>query len=365
MSRLSFAAILLACVLLGQTPGHAQQAASEAVNIVTVDGVKLKGLFYPSAGKSAPTIIMLHPIGEGKTMKAPEWKSLAESLQKAGYSVMMFDFRGHGDSTFVDDKFWTYKPNMANVKLKDPKMKEEIDVKDYIKQGKAYLPILVNDIAAVRSYLDRRNDNNKDCNTSSIIVIGADAGATLGALWINSEWYRYKYTPDPKFPPAIELKKAANYTDCAGNDIIGAVFLTIQPDLEKRPVSITKLLQSSCKVHGMAAAFFCGEKDEKAHGFAKTLEKDLKLKTKKHDYIGAVPLKTNLTGIKLLQKGLGTDKAIVDYLALFADDRKVEPSVRDFPNTNYRWKMPNGSLPAREKKGENNLLFMDYGTFLP
>jgi len=194
---LSSVALLIAGILNGPSPVQAQEPAPEPVHIMTVDGVKLKAIFYPSAMKSAPTVIMLHSIGDGKSMKAPEWKSLAESLQKAKYSVIMFDFRGHGDSTSIDDPgpkgaFWTKLPNSALVKTKE---KDTIEVKDYIKSSSvpgAYLPVLVNDIAAVRAYLDRRNDEAKDCNTSSLIVIGAEGGATLGALWINAESYRYK-----------------------------------------------------------------------------------------------------------------------------------------------------------------------------
>ena len=219
MSRLSCAAfpplvtmLLLASVFSGETPAQGL-AEPELVNITTADGVKLKGAFYKSAKMTAaPTVIMLHPIGDGKSMQTKEWKSLAEALQKANYSVMMFDFRGHGDSTTIDKQnlFWAMQANVTNVKTKN---KAEIEVKDYIKQGGAYLPVLVNDIAAVRAYLDSRNDDIKDCNTSSIIVIGADAGATLGALWINSEWYRYKFTPDKMYPLAFEIKKASNYSD--------------------------------------------------------------------------------------------------------------------------------------------------------
>ena len=154
--------------------------APENVNITTVDGVKLKAIFYPSTMKGAPTVIMLHPIGDKLGMTAPEWKSLAEALQRANYSVMTFDFRGHGDSTTIDDKkiFWSHKAN-SNVKSKDP---EAIALKDYSKNGPAYYPVLVNDIAAVRAYLDRRNDDVKDCNTSSIIVIGADTGGRWARL---------------------------------------------------------------------------------------------------------------------------------------------------------------------------------------
>jgi alpha-beta hydrolase superfamily lysophospholipase len=373
MSRFSFLAnpffavsLFLAGVLLGQVSAHAQQLPGEAVNIVTVDGVKLKGTFYPSAAKDAPVVIMLHGIGEGKNMKAPAWEGLAKTLQSKSYAVMAFDFRGHGDSTTIDEPklFWSLKPNALSVRPKDPKEKETIDVKDYIKSGAAYLPVLVNDIAAVRAYLDRRSDTNKDCNTSSIIVLGAEAGATLGALWINAESYRYKFTPNPMFPTNPKLGKFDTRPE--GADIIGAVFLGIQPSLEKRPVRISALLQTSCKQQGMAAAFFYGKEDPKATTLAKSLEKELRVKgSKKHDFIGVVDLDTKLTGMNLLHKDLKTDTSIVDYLDGVVADRKVERADHDFPNTNYKWKTPFGVFPARLQKGEKNLVFDDYNKFMP
>jgi len=366
---LSSVALLIAGILNGPSPVRAQEPAPEPVHIMTVDGVKLKAIFYPSTMKSAPTVIMLHSIGDGKSMKAPEWKSLAESLQKAKYSVIMFDFRGHGDSTSIDDPgpkgaFWTKLPNSALVKTKE---KDTIEVKDYIKSSSvpgAYLPVLVNDIAAVRAYLDRRNDEAKDCNTSSLIVIGAEGGATLGALWINAESYRYKFTPHPMYPKNIKLGTFANSAE--GNDIIGAVFLTIQPSFEKRTVSVAGLLKNACKDRGMAAAFFCGKDDAKSRDFAKTLESKLKLKGKKHEFIGAVELNTNLTGVKLLQKSLGTDASIVKYLDSVVDDRKNERVDRDFSNSYYLWRGPGPALYlAKNMKGSKNLYFDDYNKFIP
>ena len=208
---------------------------------------------------------MLHPIGDGKSSKGQDWKNLAESLQKADYSVMMFDFRGHGESTTIDDPklFWNKKANNDYVKVKNKK-DETIDVKDYIKSGGAYLPILCNDIAAVRSYLDIRNDNSKDCNTSSLIVIGADGGATLGAIWMNSEWHRYKYSPPAMGVVGIGINPKYVESKPEGKDIIGAVFLTVQPTLEKRNVSLAGVLKIACKDNATAAAFFVGEDDTKA-----------------------------------------------------------------------------------------------------
>jgi hypothetical protein len=362
---LSSVALLITGILNGPAPVQAQEPAPEPVHILTVDGVKLKAVFYPSTMKSAPTVVMLHSIGDGKSMKAPEWKSLAESLQKAKYSVIMFDFRGHGDSTSIGDPslkgpFWSKLPNTL-VKTKE---RDTIEVKDYIKSGTvpgAYLPVLVNDIAAVRAYLDRRNDEAKDCNTSSLIVIGADSGATLGALWINAEYCRYKYTPPTGFMKA-QLSERAE-----GSDIIGAVFLTVQPTLEKRTVSVPALLKTSCKDRGMAAAFFYGKDDAKSKDFAKTLESKLKLKGKKHEYIGAVELNTNLTGMKLLQKGLGTETSIVKYLDSVVEDRKNERVDRDFSNSFYMWRVPIGGvlIPAKNRKTEKNLNFDDYNNFIP
>ena len=170
MSRLSWGAVVvlvLAGVLRGETTAAAQQPAPEPARIVTVDGVKLNAVFYPSPKKNSPTVIMLHPIGDGKNIKMPGWKALATTLQTAGYAVMMFDFRGHGDSTTIDDMqlFFNYPANRT-VKLRE---KDTIDFKDYKISASTYLPILVNDIAAVKAYLDRKNDK-EECNTANTIV---------------------------------------------------------------------------------------------------------------------------------------------------------------------------------------------------
>ena len=370
MSRFSFPTFLVfaAIAFLGggrlfESSASAQEA--ENVKIVTADGVRLHGVFYASAKKNAATVIMLHPIGDGKSSKPQDWKNLATHLQKEGYSVMMFDFRGHGESTTLEDAklFWSKLPNANNVKVKDRK-DETIDVKDYIKNGAAYFPILVNDIAAVRSYLDRRNDDTKDCNTSSLIVVGADNGATLGALWINAEWHRYRYSPPPN---VFVLNPKFLERNPEGKDIIGVVFLTPQLTFDKRSVSVSGLLKIACKDNATAAAFFCGEEDTKAKDIAVGLENKLKPKgSKKHDYIGAVKLKTNLTGIKLLQKGLKTDELISKYLDGVVDDRKNDRIERDFLTNYYLWKSPaTGVLtPAKNKKGEKNLNFDDYGRFI-
>lgn len=368
MSRMSFAAALLVFAAIG-APQYAQDPKPpepEGVNIFTADGIKLRGQFYPSTAKNAPTVIMLHSIGEKKSMKSKDWTDLAALLQKKNYAVMTFDFRGHGESTTIDDPMaFRSKPYNNSFKTQQ---KDALDVKDYIKYSKTYMPVLVNDIAAVRAFLDRRNDDSKDCNTSSIIVIAADNSAALAALWINSEWYRYRYTPNPMFPLKIpaHIRQGTFASKPEGNDIIGAVFLSVSPSLEGRGKT-EAMLRTACKQHGMAALFFSGKQDAKATAYAKNLEKALKDKNSdRHAFIGAYELPTELSGMKLLQRDLKTDELIVKYLDGVVEARRNDRIERDFANTYYLWKMGQFGpyISAKDKKGERTLNFDDYNKFI-
>src|SRR5262249_21373057 len=94
LSFLSFS--FPACVARAVDP--VKKEAFEKAKFFTADHVELMGRFYPSfKGKKAPSVICLHKIGSDSSKDG--WDKLAESLQKKGYAVLVFDFRGHGDST--------------------------------------------------------------------------------------------------------------------------------------------------------------------------------------------------------------------------------------------------------------------------
>jgi len=62
------------------------------VTFVSRDGVTLRGWYVPSVNRAA--IVLCHGVGENRTQMLLEAQGLAE----AGYGVLLFDSRGHGES---------------------------------------------------------------------------------------------------------------------------------------------------------------------------------------------------------------------------------------------------------------------------
>lgn len=64
---------------------------SQGVQMITADNVKLSGYYIPGRGAS---IVLCHEFGSNLGSLFP----LASAFNQAGYSVLLFDFRGHGAS---------------------------------------------------------------------------------------------------------------------------------------------------------------------------------------------------------------------------------------------------------------------------
>ncbi|MFN2232716.1 MAG: alpha/beta hydrolase [Anaerolineales bacterium] len=65
---------------------------AERVNFLSQDGLQLFGWFLK--GEKRPVVILLHRLGATSLSMSYQ----ARFLQKAGYNVLTFDFRAHGDS---------------------------------------------------------------------------------------------------------------------------------------------------------------------------------------------------------------------------------------------------------------------------
>ena len=73
----------------------------ESVEFRTPDKIILSGWFIKSvssmqyeAGRKKPVIIICHGLGANKS----DFTELSSYLSKSGYHVLLFDFRGHGES---------------------------------------------------------------------------------------------------------------------------------------------------------------------------------------------------------------------------------------------------------------------------
>ncbi|MFC1587303.1 alpha/beta fold hydrolase [Planctomycetota bacterium] len=88
-----------------RTPGDNRWGLEfEPVTLRTTDGHKISAWWLPSPG-AGRTIILCHGIGAYKS----DIIDFAPPLMKAGWNVMMFDFRGHGDSSGHTTSFGYYE----------------------------------------------------------------------------------------------------------------------------------------------------------------------------------------------------------------------------------------------------------------
>ena len=248
-------AVAAALTLSPPTPVYAQNAPAEET-FLTADGIQLHGLFHKSdkSPGNDPVVVLMYPPGKGNDMLKGDWKGLADRLTKEGYNVFRFDWRGHGKSFDIKDtaKFWTnpvtgqlpngtplWNMRYINGANKRP-VKDTFFVKDLTIPA-SYMPVYLNDLAAVRVHLDGKNDAG-EVNTSTIYLIGSESAATLGFIWLSAEWNRPSTYPTPNelgIAPRYEFVpqqlRILNF-DTGGSDIGGAIWLS-----PERPQSIPEV----------------------------------------------------------------------------------------------------------------------------
>jgi pimeloyl-ACP methyl ester carboxylesterase len=335
MRRLAFGrlgCILLAGLALMCWPQASRAAEPERVKFDTYDQVEIHGTYYPGdmASKS-PAALILHALGGSSREEG--WDNLAKELQKKHFAVLLFDFRGHGESTSIGTEFWRAAGNISLKGYRPGKLKDQISYKDF-----TTLPnwlSLVNDIQAAKRFLDRKNDSG-ECNSANVVVIGAESSAALGALWIATEWKHPRMLN--RFPPV-----PANRGEMEGQDIECAVWLSFSPHIAvDRARGFTvhpdSWLATPVVREKVPMCFLYGEQDTKAKNCALHLydnvlhaRKDKKLKLTVEKGIKD----TKLAGRELLGKpSLGTEELIVTYVSKVIDDRGSNPwSKRDIDRT--------------------------------
>lgn len=166
----------------GKTP---DLPAPEAFTCVTADGVKIVGDFYPPGrgrGQRAPCVILLHPVGPGKSSSSrKDFGAMPRRLQAEGLAVVAFDFRGYGESQTVDPaRYWQEQPLGAKIN----KNATRIDGRDF--RGIRDFAAMMNDLVAVKVWLNGKN-NQKACDSHNVGLVGVEQAALIGLAWLVNE----------------------------------------------------------------------------------------------------------------------------------------------------------------------------------
>jgi len=319
-----------------------QANASEKVNFDTVDGVSLEGTYWPSKdGTKAPCALLLHSFEskKGGSRSQEGWESLATALNDKGYAVLSFDFRGHGNSTTVSMNFWN-APH--NIFFKGARMTKKPATINQAEFSPAYYKNLVNDVAAAKAYLDRENDNMA-LNSRNMLVIGAGEGATIGAMWMASEFKRFKGMVQPNmFNPLAPARLLSLDNDSEGKDLMAGVWLSISPTLAGQTTNARSWLTEIGKTNKLPMVFVYGKDD--TQGEAKALEslkaiigpgfqRGKPAADKDFEFTGEKAIDgTKLKAHQLLQKGLQTEDWI---LKNYVDPLKVRHHKKQWGKKDY------------------------------
>ncbi len=151
----------------------------------TPDGVKLVGDYYPPGDivparpkRESPCVILLHSLRQGASRK--DFGTLPVELQRKGFAVLAFDFRGFGQSTAIDDQdYFKYHPAKAppgNRKVLRLSRTDFRTHSDWLQ--------MCTDIEEAKLFLNKKSDAGvADCNSNNVCFIGAEHGGLLAMLW--------------------------------------------------------------------------------------------------------------------------------------------------------------------------------------
>jgi len=157
----------------------------------TQDGLGIRRYWYTSGKGSADTVLMFPAPGNKLN---DNWHALAKGLQKVGFSVMLFDWRGCGingqdrqggperilnkPELYAKDFLYTSAPkNIATKGL------------DWSKMSGRYRDTVYYDLMGARFALDKQNDAAQ-CNTNRIWLVSEGTGVHLALSWIAIESQR-------------------------------------------------------------------------------------------------------------------------------------------------------------------------------
>jgi hypothetical protein len=288
-------------------------AKKQRFETITADGVRLVGDYYPSdKGKDAPTVMLLHAIGESRTkdvLNRKNFGQLPALLQKEGYTVLTFDFRGYGESTRVQEQFWNFN-KLNGVAVNPARPPLNIDYKNY-RTGYQYYT-LCSDLNAAKDWLNNKN-NGMECNANNVALIACEQTAPLALIWLLGE-YR-------------DQRRWKLGGRSQGDDI--TIMLTLSMAGAIGPNQIAPWIRDQIRIvnnTNMPISNILGDKDTAGMNVWNQVLLGVRNVADKKRFeekgTGTISVKTGLVGHKLLgQEALNTEEKIVQFLKSFQQQR--------------------------------------------
>lgn len=301
----------------------ADEPAVERFNCETADGVSLVGDFYPPGkgkGERGPCVILLHAVGPGRTSASRvDFGRLPQLLQREGFAVVAFDFRGHGESKTIDPvRYYDIypparpQPNQAAA--------NKIDSREF--RTNLELALMANDLTAIKVWLNKQN-NLRRCNAHNVALVTVEQSGILGMIFAVNE-HR-----DSNRLLEFTGSRVGAESRFEGDDLVGLVLLSTTDRLGGERIDPTLLqtwLQFTYARRLQLLALY-GDEDAVAKEFWGRASSWLRVREK--DPAPAATLKrikgTSLVGLKLLDhEAFGARKDVVTFLT----DTLQTPNVK-------------------------------------
>ncbi len=229
----------------------------------------------------------------------------------------------------------------------------------YEKFATNYYSALANDIAAAKAFLDEQ-----DCNSSNMIVIGAKDGATIGALWVSSEFQRFRYLPPGPGAPKGMLDR----DNPEGLEISALILLSATPTVgnSKGYVNVSEMLKIPVQKFKLPVLFLYGQGDDKGKKMARESEKALTGNNKKDfPYVGSLEVADadKAVGRELLVGSLETTTKILEFLDSLPPNKMAAKMPKKTGEETYIWEWVRQGVPQQATARKAGAKMNEYGTY--
>ncbi len=194
--------------------------------IETADGVKLRGIYYKGVNSMNGSCVMIIMSRSQTPPRATgtAWPGLGgQRIPHAPLrSARARQEQGPDPGQVLGGELQHHAARLESQAAKDT-----LDMKDF-QNKRNYYPQMVYDLAAARNHLDKLNDDGQ-LNTSSIYLIGDGDAATLGMMFLATEWHgnrRSRWACSTSRSSGLPRRSRSRGQFAGGRDYGGAVWLS-------------------------------------------------------------------------------------------------------------------------------------------